>query len=62
MIMMVRRYLNVDSEWERFMEAKKYGEKYFPVLKMNKNQYDTDDIIPDLKKLYNEFAGFRVVS
>ena len=51
--------LNVDSEWERFMEEKKHGEKYFPVLKMNKNQYDTDDIIPDLKKLYNEFAGFR---
>jgi len=51
--------LNADAEWERFIEAKKHGGKYFPVLKVNKNQYDTDDIIPDLKKLYNEFAGFR---
>lgn len=51
---------NMDSEFEKFMEARKKGEKYFPQIKLvGENKFYTDGILPRLKSLLVEFKNFN---
>ena len=51
---------NLDKEFDKFMDARKKGEKYFPKLKLvGTNGFRTDGILERLKKLRDEFVNFR---
>lgn len=51
---------NLDKEFEKFIEARKNNEKYFPKLKLvGENGFRTDGILERLKKLREEFSNFR---
>lgn len=51
---------NLDKEFEKFIEARKNNEKYFPKLKLvGENGFRTDGILDRLKKLREEFSNFR---
>lgn len=51
---------NIDEEFEKFMSARKKGEKYFPQLKLvGGNKFKTDGIMNRLIKLRGEFLNFK---
>lgn len=51
---------NLDKEFDKFMEARKKGEKYFPKLKLvGTNGFRTDGILDRLKRLRAEFVNFH---
>lgn len=51
---------NLDKEFEKFIEARKNGEKYFPKLKLvGENGFRTDGIEKRLRNLRSEFMNFR---
>ena len=51
---------NLDKEFEKFIEARKEGKKYFPKLKLvGENGFRTDGILKRLKNLRAEFMNLR---
>jgi hypothetical protein len=48
---------NLDEEREKFFEARKKGEKYFPIFDLGEMKYNTK-LLKDLISLKNEFQKF----
>lgn len=51
--------LNIDSEMDKFMDAKKNGEKYYPIFKFEECKFTTDNILQRMEKLLIDFENFE---
>lgn len=51
--------INLDEEFDKFMEARNKGKKYYPLLKTSKCKYKESNIISDLIELKNKFNNFK---
>lgn len=51
--------LNLDEEYEKFMNARKRGLKYYPQLKMHPNKFSENGLLQRLTDLRNRFMNFR---
>ena len=49
---------NLKEEMNKFFEARKRGEKYFPILDLGECEYDTDGIIDKANALLTKFINF----
>lgn len=49
---------NLDDELDKFLRARKYGRKYYPILKTSECKYEESHIIDDLVELKNKFINF----
>lgn len=50
--------LNIEEEQEKFMTARKNGEKYYPVLKFKKCKFNEDGILNKMQNLLIAFENF----
>ena len=55
-----KNVMNTDEEFEKFIEARKRGEKYFPMLELEKIDTDVDieDELEDLLKKFKNFSSY----
>lgn len=50
---------NIDEEFDKFMDARRKNEKYYPILKTHECKYAESHIVDDLIKLRNKFNKFK---
>ena len=51
--------LNVDEEYEKFINARQRGVKYYPQLKMNPNKFSENGLLQRMETLRNKFMNFN---
>ena len=51
--------INIDEEFDKFMDARRKNKKYYPVLKTHECKYNESHIVNDLIELRNKFIKFK---
>lgn len=51
--------LNLDEEYDKFINARERGIKYYPKLKMHPNKFSENGLLERLESLRNKFMNFK---
>lgn len=51
--------LNIDEEYEKFINARARGIKYYPQLKMHPNKFSENGLLQRMEELRNKFMNFN---